>query len=646
MAASKGRSVYDESSLTIQNVTVSTDISCNSHVAGIVGHAHIANITMENVVFDGSMSASSVQGGFIGWGGLSNGVKYTASFKDCVFLGTYRSGAAFYPVAFANGQGTATLVNDFYTMSLGSGGSPIPATGNGQVKLISLTVEKDGKVKYFTDIATAASSENWTEGSTLKLMADVTSGSTITVPTGERTLDLNGHTITRTGATGNDNSGLAMTVNNGVNLTVTGPGKITGGKGFHGGGIHVEGTGSVVLDNCEISGNTGHYGGGLYLKNGTITLKNGIVVKENSASDGFGGSGIYAEGGGTLIMDGCTFTGNEIKNNNQYAVFLCGNANAKISGAPVIYDNTYNGVQKNLYMFQEGQHSSVLFNGALTDGTKIGVGQTTVTGVFTIGWKDNMGSADPSKYFTSDNTDYIVFMNKDGEIEIGNNIVPDVSAEGFEGDYDGEAHGISVSVPEGAAVKYGTQEDSYTLTENPTYTDAGTYTVYYTVSMSGYTSVYGSAEVKIDPINVTVTITGNNNTVDYDGKAHSADGYEATASSELYDVTNDFTFTGTAEADRTNAGTTTMGLAADQFENTNSNFNVVSFNVTDGYITINPIDVTVTITGHNYTVEYDGKTHSADGYDAQADSDLYDVTEDFTYHGRAEAMQTPIQCWI
>jgi uncharacterized repeat protein (TIGR02543 family) len=641
VAASKGRSVYDDSSLTIQNVTVSAAISCNSHVAGIVGHAHKAAITMENVVFDGSISASSVQGGFIGWGGVSN-VGFNASFKDCLFIGTYNSGAAFCPVAFASGQGSVTLMNDFYTLSMGSGGSPITPTGDGEVKLLVAAVEKDGKVKYFADVAAASNSENWTADSTLKLLDDVTTNSTITVPSGAHTLDLNGHTITRTGAAGNDNSGLAMTVGDGVQLTVTGPGKITGGNGFHGGGIHVEGNSSVVLDNCEISGNTGHYGGGLYLNQGTITLKNGTVVKQNSASEGYGGSGIYAEGGGTLIMDGCSFTDNEIRNNNQYAVFLCGNANIQLGGAPVINNNTYGSAQKNLYMFQAGdQHSTVQITGALTDGAKIAVGQTTGAGVFTNGWSTYMGNGDPAKYFISDNIDYVILLNN-GEAEISYPALTGVSAVGFEGDYDGAAHGITVSAPDGAAIEYGTTEGSYTLSVNPTYTDAGTYTVYYKVSLDKHIPVYGSAEIKINQINAVVNVTGNSSTVDYDGTSHKVSGYTATADTGLYDVTKDFTFSGTAEVTRTDAGTTNMGLAANQFENTNGNFKTVTFNVTDGSITVNPIDVTVTITGHNITVDYDGKAHSADGYDAVASTDLYHVADDFTYRGRAEAVRTEV----
>ena len=1000
VGASKDVRVGDASYLNIKNVTISTDISCNSHVAGVIGHAHSATITMENVVFNGSISASSVQGGFIGWGGANQGRLFNCTLKDCLFAGTYRNGAAFNPVAYASGQGNVVLTNDFYTTKSASGGSPITPTGSGAVKLVVATVEKDGQVNYFDNITTAVNSSNWTvgstlklltdvttsntitvpsgahslelngfvikssgngsvfklgngsifnlydndsttysrnkyhsfstssrtfsgqpatcysyssssasapsgayvegglitggygstggggvlvdsgatfnmyggniagnchytdidyhgggidvksnstfnmyggavryntgiwgggvniygtmnmsegavisdniatkggagiemenggrlymnggtvtnnriiaqnggmykaggihvpngaelhvkgkvivkdnyqgtsgmaqnnvfvrkevpgkvildsaltsgayigvstngsipftitsnyntyngsdlaeyftsdnseysvflnsdgeaqigvppvasiisgetvtnysslaeavnawlAGSTLKLMSDVTTANTITVPSGEHTLDLNGHELKRTGATGSDNSGLVITVGDGVNLTVTGPGKITGGNGFHGGGIHVEGNSSLVLDNCEISGNTGHYGGGLYLKNGTITLKNGTAVKNNSATEGFGGSGIYAEGSGTLILEGGTFTNNEIRNNNQYAVFLAGNANAQISGAPVIYDNKYGSTQKNLYMFQAGnQHSIVRIAGALTDGAKIGVGQTTVTGEITSGWKDKMGNANPAEYFTSDNSEYSVFLNSDGEAEIGYPPIPDVSSEGFEGDYDAQPHSISVSAPEGTTIKYGTEEGSYVLDKNPSYTDAGTYTVYYEVSQAKHTSVTGSQTVVINQIDATVTVNGHNTTVDYDGEAHSIENYDVEISNPLYSE-SDFTFNGRAEAVRTNAGTTNMGLSAEQFVNTNSNFATVTFEITDGYLTVNPINASVTITGHNATVDYNGKAQSADGYDVQIDNPLYKES-DFKFNGRAEAVRTDV----
>ncbi|MBE5790140.1 MAG: hypothetical protein E7325_10905, partial [Clostridiales bacterium] len=144
----------------------------------------------------------------------------------------------------------------------------------------------------------------------------------------------------------------------------------------------------------------------------------------------------------------------------------------------------------------------------------------------------------------------------------------------------------------------------------------------------------------ITPINVTVTVTGANNTTDYDGEEHTVTAYTAVANNELYDVTKDFTFTGTAAAARTDAGTTNMGLNAEQFANTNNNFATVTFNVTDGYQTINPIDAVVTITGANNTAAYDGTEHRVSGYTATASTNLYDVNSSFTFSGTDEAART------
>ena len=183
----------------------------------------------------------------------------------------------------------------------------------------------------------------------------------------------------------------------------------------------------------------------------------------------------------------------------------------------------------------------------------------------------------------------------------------EVSDEGYTGDYDGKAHGISVTAPTGALVKYGTvQEGTYNLLNNPTYTNVGTYTVYYQVTKKNYITVTGSATVKINQIDAEVTIIGKNSTVDYDGEEHTITGYTATADTELYDVDNDFSFSGDATAVRTNAGTTNMGLAAEQFENTNPNFKTVTFNVTDGYQTVETVDAVITTAPENAQPIYNG----------------------------------------
>ena len=143
----------------------------------------------------------------------------------------------------------------------------------------------------------------------------------------------------------------------------------------------------------------------------------------------------------------------------------------------------------------------------------------------------------------------------------------------------------------------------------------------------------------ITPVDVVVvTITGHNNTTAYDGAEHSVSGYDVEISNPLY-TTADFKFTGTAVAKRTDAGTTNMGLAAEQFANTNENFAKVTFEVTDGYQTITPIDVTVTITGHNNTTAYDGEAHTVTGYDVEISNPLYKET-DYTFSGNATATRT------
>ena len=95
--------------------------------------------------------------------------------------------------------------------------------------------------------------------------------------------------------------------------------------------------------------------------------------------------------------------------------------------------------------------------------------------------------------------------------------------------------------------------------------------------------------LSINPINVTVTIIGNSGTLVYNGTEQSVSGYKVTNISNTLYVESDFTFTGTAEAKGTDAGITYyMHLAANLFNNTNNNFSVVTFDVTDGSLTITP----------------------------------------------------------
>ena len=79
-----------------------------------------------------------------------------------------------------------------------------------------------------------------------------------------------------------------------------------------------------------------------------------------------------------------------------------------------------------------------------------------------------------------------------------------VTATGYAGAYDGQAHGITVTAPDGATVKYGETAGTYNLDASPTYTNAGTYTVYYQVTMAGFDPVTGSVAVTITKVDATV----------------------------------------------------------------------------------------------------------------------------------------------
>ena len=108
------------------------------------------------------------------------------------------------------------------------------------------------------------------------------------------------------------------------------------------------------------------------------------------------------------------------------------------------------------------------------------------------------GNGEATITATVTDTDKYTYTTKTASYTIGvGTATMTVTAKGFSGTYDGTAHGITVTAPEGATVKYGTAEGTYDLTASPTYTDAGTYTVYYQVTKDNYNTVEGSATVAI-----------------------------------------------------------------------------------------------------------------------------------------------------
>ena len=103
-----------------------------------------------------------------------------------------------------------------------------------------------------------------------------------------------------------------------------------------------------------------------------------------------------------------------------------------------------------------------------------------------------------------------------------------ISPVAYEGVYDGNAHGITLTgVPSGATVKYGESAESCTQ-DSLTYTNFtnGPKIVYYKVSQSGYADASGSATVNITKRPLTVTgITAKDKV--YDGNTNAVLDYSA-----------------------------------------------------------------------------------------------------------------------
>ena len=147
-----------------------------------------------------------------------------------------------------------------------------------------------------------------------------------------------------------------------------------------------------------------------------------------------------------------------------------------------------------------------------------------------------------------------------------------VSGEGFVKD-EGATYDVT-----GSRTKVGTSKNKFTY-ELKSNTKASNYNI---------EVKFGDLIVTAEDGEVVVTITGHSDTVDYDGNEKSVSGYDVSITEGSKYTTSDFTFNGNAEAKGTEAGTYLMGLNADQFTNTNDNYEKVTFIVNDGSLTINP----------------------------------------------------------
>ena len=174
-----------------------------------------------------------------------------------------------------------------------------------------------------------------------------------------------------------------------------------------------------------------------------------------------------------------------------------------------------------------------------------------------------------------------------------------VSGDGFAKD-EGATYKVT-----GSQTEVGESKNTFTY-ELKSNTKASNYNI---------TKVEGDLVVTAQNGEVVVTITGHSDSVEYDGNEKTVSGYDVTITEGSTYTTDDFTFSGIAEAKGTAAGTYYMNLVAEQFANTNANYEKVRFVVNDGSLTITPKSINpddektgITVTDPEDSI-YDGNEH-------------------------------------
>ena len=247
--------------------------------------------------------------------------------------------------------------------------------------------------------------------------------------------------------------------------------------------------------------------------------------------------------------------------------------------------------------------------------------------------------------FTNNNANFtdVTFIVEDGSLTISKRKVTLTSASD-EKVYDGNAltNGTVTVSDDGFADGEGA---TYEVTGSQT--DVGSSENTFGYKLNGNTNAANyeikteNGTLKVTPVTdaVTVTITGNKVTEKYDGTKKTAKDYTVSISNEKY-TEDDFTFSGTAKVEKTDAGNYPMGLKVSDFTNNNANFTDVTFIVEDGSLTISKRKVTLTSASDEKV--YDGNaltngtvTVSDDGF-ADGEGATYDVTGSQTVVGSSE----------
>ena len=128
----------------------------------------------------------------------------------------------------------------------------------------------------------------------------------------------------------------------------------------------------------------------------------------------------------------------------------------------------------------------------------------SLTGALTRAEGEDVGDYDITQGTLAASNNYSVTFTG-AKLTITAATISGVNATDYSGTYDGAAHTISVTIPEGTTIMYGTAEGTYDKEAAPSYTNAGEYTVYYQVTKTNHNTVAGSAKITINKKALTIT---------------------------------------------------------------------------------------------------------------------------------------------
>ena len=418
------KSVSDSgTSCTIKNVDIYADVNCaQDYIGGFIGHAGVSNtILIENSAYLGAINKTgnaqgNFIGGFVGWC-----QKATVTINNCAFTGSYSNIKSFNNIGFSYNASPNVTVNDFYSNATEvfvanvNHGTRLYVPNSGYTTVVAL-VNHGGEKTFFNQLSDALNA--WVDGSTLMLMSDVTTASTISVG-GNKTLDLNGYKLTIS------SNSQVISVQEGGDLTIKSSAQggevigcnadraVVGGKGQ-----------TLTLESGTIKTAASN---GISGTNAVLNLNGGAIECTSNSSDMTVASAVYCKGNCTVNWNGTSITTNtgcgfysktttdtvKIGGGSFAATadtlpdnagYVLSNFNVEIQGAPVL-----NG--KGIHL-SNGRVINV--TGELTNDVPIGVVMQT-PGVFTSGLQGNGGIAN---FANGNGDDYGIGLDASGEAQV------------------------------------------------------------------------------------------------------------------------------------------------------------------------------------------------------------------------------------